>query len=122
MLVAIPLHAFGMAGASGSPTDITTLLAEHSDIWINASASPLFLAGSTPDDARFIWQSERSGFMHLELAHAVAGAGTYQRQRGEREKTKRRESNQNVTPAPRCSSFPVVVWFTALIRRPRFLS
>jgi hypothetical protein len=81
-LVAIPLQAFGMTGSTGSPDDVVTLLIDHSDIWINATATPTFLGNSNPHDARFLWQSERSGFMHVEAVHAVAGQGVSLRSTG----------------------------------------
>lgn len=81
-LVAIPLQAFGMTGCTGSPNDVVTLLVDRSDVWINATATPTFLGNSTPHDARFLWQSERSGFMHVEAVHAVAGQGVWSRSKG----------------------------------------
>jgi dipeptidyl-peptidase-4 len=40
-----------------------TLLTEHSSSWVNLLGPPQFLK----DSRRFLWQSERSGFAHLNL-------------------------------------------------------
>ncbi|OQS01519.1 dipeptidyl peptidase [Achlya hypogyna] len=54
----------------------TTLITEHSDVWLNAHYLFRNLEHKPNGGFTFLWASERSGFMHLYLYEYAQGAAT----------------------------------------------